>query len=466
LCERAEALAAQTLDTAQLALEVRKLRDEWKALDQQHAGVPKALWLRFDGACEKAYAPAARHFAELAARNKEARRRRKEFIEAVEAHVPNVLGENPDWRAAEQWLRDTDRAWREGELGSVDPASWKKLDAKLKTVLAPVRTSLSGAGEQAKARRRALIDETTALLPKAMERDTPARVKALQAQWQAEAKAVPLARRDERALWEEFRGACDALFAAREARRREEGEQKNAGRRALEDLCVQLERLSSDTSQDDQSLRRLARELQEQWSAKSGAPGMRELQSRFNQAKSSVEAVLSARARSRKAAVWETLARKERLCEELDSLVRAGGEDLGTRAAAAQEQWSALPALPPAWEEKLSTRRDAALQALTDEAAAAEFRERIEDNASLRRQGLVELELLLGLESPAGDQAQRLALQVKRLKERFDRGAKAPAEGAGEQLLEWCAQPGVCEESERQRSERLFLKIAQTPLKI
>jgi len=73
LCERAEALAAETHPPAQLAREVQKLRAEWKALDEQHAGVPKSLWERFDGACEKAYAPAARHFAELHAARKQAR---------------------------------------------------------------------------------------------------------------------------------------------------------------------------------------------------------------------------------------------------------------------------------------------------------------------------------------------------------------------------------------------------------
>ncbi|MBI2317158.1 MAG: DUF349 domain-containing protein [Betaproteobacteria bacterium] len=100
LCERAEALAAQKLDPAQLAQEVQKLRADWKALDQQHAGVPKSLWERFDGACEKAYAPAGRHFAELAAQRKEARKRREEFIAAALAHAPTLLGEAPDWRAA------------------------------------------------------------------------------------------------------------------------------------------------------------------------------------------------------------------------------------------------------------------------------------------------------------------------------------------------------------------------------
>ena len=46
LCERAEAASSQPLDAPRLALEVRKLREEWKALDQQHAGVPKARMQR------------------------------------------------------------------------------------------------------------------------------------------------------------------------------------------------------------------------------------------------------------------------------------------------------------------------------------------------------------------------------------------------------------------------------------
>ena len=99
LCERAEALPAAALDPKRLAVEVQNLRNEWKALDQQHAGVPKALWERFDHACEKAYAPAARHFAEQAARRKEARKSREEFIAAAATHAPTLLGEPRDWRA-------------------------------------------------------------------------------------------------------------------------------------------------------------------------------------------------------------------------------------------------------------------------------------------------------------------------------------------------------------------------------
>ena len=471
LCERAEAAATQTLDPPQLALEVQKLRNEWKALDQQHAGVPKALWERFDGACEKAYAPAARYFSELAAQRKEARKRRDEFIAAAAAHATTLLAEPVDWRAIERWLRETDQGWREGDLGSVDPGAWKKLDLRFKAALAPLREALSAARERAKAGRQALIDEVTALAARAMERELPSQVKAIQAKWQVEAKALALAQRDERALWNQFRAACDAVFDARQNKRKEEDGRKNEHRRGLQELCAQLEQLARAADQDDQEVRRVLRDLQEQWKLKAGAasPELRELESRYTKAKAAVEAMLSARVRSREAAVWQTLAAKERLCEELDLLLRAGAGAAPSEAmpaeaqsAAARERWAALPALPAAWEKKMLARRDAALLALSDAEAAGKYLARMEQGAASRRQALLELELSLGLESPPELQQQRLALQVKQLKERFSGAAGTGAVTAGERALAWCAQAGVAEASDRQRCERILAKIEQT----
>ena len=94
LCERAEELAKAKLDPPQLAAEVQKVRAEWKALDAQHANVPKSLWERFDGACEKAYAPAAQHFAQLAAQRKQARKQREEAFVGVD-HAACVIVPSP-----------------------------------------------------------------------------------------------------------------------------------------------------------------------------------------------------------------------------------------------------------------------------------------------------------------------------------------------------------------------------------
>ena len=106
-------------------------------------------------------------------------------------------------------------------------------------------------------------------------------------------------------------------------------------------------------------------------------------------------------------------------------------------------------------------RRDAALGALSEAAAAGKYLARIEQGAVSRREGLLELELLLSLESPPEFQPQRLALQVKKLKERFSSGASTGAVTAAERLLVWCAQPGVADALDRQRCERILAKVEQ-----
>jgi hypothetical protein len=115
---------------------VQQLRAEWKKLDEQHAGVPRSLWERFDGACERAYAPAARHFAEQAAQHKQARKQREDFIAVAAAHAPTLLAEPRDWRTIERWLRETDRPGAVPAWAASNPAP-EKTDARLKATLAP-----------------------------------------------------------------------------------------------------------------------------------------------------------------------------------------------------------------------------------------------------------------------------------------------------------------------------------------
>ena len=462
LCERAEAAATAALDPPRLAIEVQNLRNEWKTLDQQHAGVPKALWERFDRACEKAYAPAARHFAEQAAKRKEARKGREEFIAAAAAHAPSLLTEPRDWRAVERWLRETDQKWRDGDLGSVEPKAWKSFDAKLRAALAPARDALATARTEAKARRVALIEEAAALAAKAMDRDAPSQVKAIQARWQAQAKEITLLQRDERALWDQFRAACDAVFQAREAKRKEEGDKKHEGRRALEEICAQLEQLAHATDKDDSELRRVLRESSEQWRQSTRGPNAapRGLESRFTSAKAAVETAVSARSRAKDAAVWQTLAAKERLCETLDQHVRTGTGDVEA-ATAATEQWAALPALPAAWEKAMLARRDAAIAGFYDQDAADAHYTKIEDDAEARAEILLDLEMQLGLDIAPELQAQRLALQVKKLRDRFQSAASSSANTPGDRLLAWCAHPGVAEARDRQRAERLFATVGR-----
>ena len=465
LCERAEALAHFSGDMRTLAQEVQGLRNEWKALDQQYAGVPKSLRERFDRACEKAYAPAARHFAEQAARRKEARSKREEFIAGARDQVQLLLQEPRDLRAIERWLREADQSWREGSLGSIEPKLWKELDAKVKAALAPLRGVLTEAREQAKAGRRTLIEQTRALAAKALERDAPSQVKAIQARWQEHAKANPLPQREERTLWEEFRAACDAVFKQRQDKRSEADGRKQEERQALEGVVADMERLAQASDKADEAIRREMRDLQARWKtlAPGSDPALRGTEARLRHALGAIEALLRSRARSREAAAWDTLAAKEQLCERLEILLQGelDPDQAGREAEALSEQWSALPKLAGTCEQKMNGRRDALLWAVRDAAAASDYRKRSAQAQAQRREDLLALELLLGLDTPPELQAERLALQVKQLRDRFKNSVSASAQDPGERLCDWCASPGVLDTRERARAQRVFAAMGR-----
>lgn len=470
LCERAEALAAKSLPPAEVAREVQALRAEWKQLDAQHAGVPRPLWERFDAACEKAYAPAAQHFAELAAQHKEARTRRQQFIDTVAAQVEERLAQPRDWRAIERWLRETDAAWHGSELGSVEPGAWKKLDARLKAALAPVRDALNAARAQAKAERQALIAEAETIAADAMAREAPARVRELQARWQAQAKGMTLAPRDERTLWERFRAACNQVFASRDNARKAGELRRHEHAQRFEALCERAQALAGSAT-DDASIRRARRELQEQWKhaqTEAGAPPP-SLDARFRKALAGLDEALKRKTRAAEAAAWQAtwqaLLDKARLCEVLDARAREDADAAQDQATvdSVKQRWSALPALTEGWEKALCRRRDAALEALAgDEGARYDHLDRIDAAADARRDALLELELLLHADSPADLHAQRMAVQVKQLRGRFkgESGGGATAEAL---LLAWCTQPGVADERDWQRVAHAAALIRHAP---
>lgn len=429
LCERAEALVQQALAPVQAANDVKALRAEWKKLDEQHAGVPKSLWERFNAACEKAYAPAARHFAEQAALHKQVRRQREEFITAAAAHAPTLLAEPHDWRAIEHWLRDTGAKWRSGELGSVEPGMWKKLDARLKAAVAPAHDALAAARHAARQERETLITAAQELAAKAAERDTPSQVKELQARWQANAKSIALLQRDERALWDRFRAACNAVFDARtesrkeaEQQRRESEQQRRAQRRPAEAHAATV--------------------------------------------RATVDEPPRAKSRPAETAGLRALFERERLCAELDAIVLADTANADAAAAAAviAERWPALSPVAADWDKRMAARRDAALHALTDDDARYDCADLIEANRAARRDVLLEIELTLGIASPPDLQKERLAVQVRQLRDRFKRTAPGDPGGAVQLLLQWCELSGVAETRDSQRCETIIARLDRTPV--
>ena len=243
------------------------------------------------------------------------------------------------------------------------------------------------------------------------------------------------------------------MFEARDSQRKEVDSRKREQRHAFEQVCEQVEALAQSAGTDEEQIRRSLRELHQRWKDELAAhPAPAALDSRFRAARSAVEDLLGARSRGREAAVWQALLAKARLCEELDAVL-AGEPPAQPDRESLGRRWDEQPALPAAWEQKMLSRRDETLRAFDDEDARYDHLDRIDDGAAVRRDALLELELALGLPSPADLAKERLAVQVKQLRSRFK--SAAGGGNASETLLEWCATPGVADERDRGRCAKI-----------
>jgi hypothetical protein len=95
--------------------------------------------------------------------------------------------------------------------------------------------------------------------------------------------------------------------------------------------------------------------------------------------------MLSARARSREAAAWQTMAAKERVCEALDLLVRAGDGAPDARRNRRRHKRMDRVAGVAEDRSKSAARRDGAPNALSDPGAAGDYLERVETASSAAR---------------------------------------------------------------------------------
>ncbi len=285
---------------------IEKLRERWKELDKLGAPASQGLWHAFDGALKAAHAPVAAHLEKQKAAREQNLAARKRIIDdlalAAQKELPVAA-----WRAIARALEDAQAAWR--KLGPVEHTVPRKAQHGEQGVIARYAAARQALEAPLEAAYRQAIGERERLVAAAKElagsgrRDTIDKARALQAQWQAQAKALALPRRDENALWSAFKAATDAVFAERDAARHAKEAEFKARAKAREEAAAR-----------DAAAARRRVEL--------------------------AAAALHAR--------FDALTAAMALCREV--------ETSDAPPAELDARWSALRDLPPAWRTKLEAR--------------------------------------------------------------------------------------------------------------
>lgn len=407
---------------------IEKLRERWKELDKLGAASNQSVWLAFDGALKAAYVPVAAHLEKLRAAREENLAAREKIIEGLvqaaakyfpaaaaeqSAPSPEPTDAKPDWRGISHALESAQMVWR--KLGPVEHTVPRKalqgakaVTARYAAACAALDAPLKNAYGEARRQREQLIAGAKELAGSAQSRDVVDKVRRLQTQWQSVAKAMPLPRRDENALWMEFKKATDAIFAAKDAARAASEAEFSAKIKAREAVIEKVAELARGNTA--QEIKRGMADGDAAWRAAPEVPRSHaaKLDARYRAARDAATQRISALALHATQARYDALIAKMALCDEREKLLDAPDSNGTLTEAQAMEleaRWNAVEHFPDVWKAKLDARF-AGLPLAKPGKGAAESLPDI----------LLNLEVACGIDSPEEFLAARQMLKMRALK--------------------------------------------------
>lgn len=453
LIERMRSLVGAEIAPEQLAQHIRKLQQEWRTLHRGAGEDDGAESQRFRDLGHQAWEPCKVHFAAQAAQRAGNLAQRESILARLAAFTAAQAGQ-PDFRLIAQVQSEARREWQ--KHAPVDQDIAESLQARLRAALEALGAPLEAEYARNVAAKRALIEQAGALVALPDVRAAIAGAKDLQRRWQ-EVGIVP--RSKDNALWEAFRGHCNAVFE-----------------RSAQEAAAHASALSGNATRAEEIIAEATRVA-----ALSGT-GLREALSALEPLMAEFEALELPRAGGRE--LHQRYQRAIRQCEEA---ARADREQSAGRArsvlfeaAAAIRNHVAARAQGDCAERVAGLQADveAALAAIAQapktprsviekhwaRVAGADPAHDARANEAAFRLLCIRAELAADQPTPAEDQDRRREYQMQRLLASRNLGAGNEPDTAEGLALEWFVvgpvAPGV-EEALRARFERCRGGIGQ-----
>ncbi len=451
LIKSVEALPTQNLSMGELAKKVGSMRERWKALDSLSGAAPRSLWERFDAACSAAYAPAAEHFRHLAEERRANAARGQALVAEATAELARLESGEADWKHVAGTVQRLRTAW--SHLGAIDRKEKKRLDQEFTAALNTLQGPLEQQRQGEMCVREQLIEEALALDPH--DRHAVEALRELQQRWQQHARALPLERKAEQALWQRFRAACDALFARRKESAHAADAERRAHEAAKDALCERLEAAAPDAT--PATAGQLLRDAAAEWHAIGPVPRAHEarIEKRYQAAVAQVQHHADVARRAAGLAQAAAVRDRLRLVQALEHALVEPGAD--TARSDWEGRWEASIPLDGPYGPVLAKRFGAALDAFDE--GREDYARQLRDNREQLLHELLRLEIAAGVDSGAEFARERLKLQVEVLQSSLKSGQKPATLGA--ELRALLALPALTDERSAARLEHLLLRQAK-----
>ncbi len=416
LCAQMEALIGLEADPEDLAKRVKDAQTLWRTLNDGKQD--KALWERFNTACQKVYAPCHEHFAQRAQERRQNYEKKRAVCETLLrfAQETDWKARDLDWKAAYRFVQQQHKDWY--QAGPTDRKLRKELDGQFAAAEVALEEHFSRERKRNLHQREALISKIKAL--EAVEDIQAAleNVRALQSEWLV---TVPGSRKEENQLWKSFQGACDAVFERDRQARQAVEHSLQGNQEAKEALCVQLEQLYNDLEATQEALPGARKKAEQQWDEIGEVPkkGLRKLEKRFKDAVRALERRYAGWQQQQQKAQLDLLRDKAALCAQLERL------DSSAAVAVLETVRSAWEQLPPLLDATLQQTLEQRFHTACAHAeGTAALPPATAEVQTQQRLLCIRMELLAGIESPAEDKPLRMSYQVERLSKAMGGGSE------------------------------------------
>ena len=424
LVERMQSLVGAEISPEELSHHIRRLQDEWRTLNRGAGDEDSAEATSFRDAANRAYEPCKAHFARQAAVRQTNRERRESIITRLLAYTATLEGDGADWRHAAQTIVEARREWR--DYAPVDNAVAPVLQERLRAVLGDLQGRLDAEYARNLAAKLDLIERARRLMQLTDTRQAIEGAKGLQKVW----RTVGLVPREKsNALWDEFRGHCDAVFqrSAQEAAAYGAGLDANQARALA--LCGELDGIATLTGEQLRIAMKTLDERRAEFDAlELPRESARDLRQRFMRAASrctdAVHHERTAAARRATSALFDAA-----------SAIRAYGlaqlrsEAIDEARAAASAAVAALAGAPKAARTVLEQQ--------FSKVAAGDVAGDLSANELALRLLCIRAELVADVATPESDLDLRRNYQMRRLLETKGLGADIALADLDELALEW-----------------------------
>lgn len=461
LLTETEALIGSSLGADEIALRVRNARKAWQRIDHAEGPADEALWQRFDKACTSAYEPyqkQRKHQKDVM--NQHLAEKRKLCAELTEFEQNTDWGA-VDWREADHYIHKARERWR--RIGFVTRKQAKPLEKDFHAILDLLDTHLAPERNRELKRRKALIARVEEIASSSDLRSASREVKDAQNEWKP---SVTLPRKEEQALWKQFRKACDAVFDQIREQRNSADEERQANLKRKQAICAQLESLLEQPDTDYREIHKQFDASREEWNQIRNIPRKQEraIDDRYASIKARIAERQRQEAKTAKTARLNAMRARSQLCARLEHalLDQDQARDEASQQALLEQSshdWEALPAVDPKCTKLFQARYDLASRALRgDEPAQASLRAALADNLAQRLQLCLQLEVAAGVDSPAEYADARMKYQVSLLADTLQHIHPETKKGE-DRILEletdWLLA-GPVEQTERDQLEQRF----------